>query len=142
MIINLIFFSLLQIDMLCKLVAATEKTMSMEPGSALREPLMKALARFPPLTIEYFISDTQCKEPKSARFMAFMINHSSEEGIKIREALKMNIDRLTNLLDSAHTQSRAEENKGNATLAEIQFSCVRLGNELNACLYLLWNIQI
>ena len=126
--------------MLCKLVAATEKTMSMEPGSALREPLMKALARFPPLTIEYFISDTQCKEPKSARFMAFMINHSSEEGIKIREALKMNIDRLTNLLDSAHTQSRAEENKGNATLAEIQFSCVRLGNEINARLYLIWNI--
>ena len=28
------------IDMLCKLVLTTEKTMLMEPGSILREPLM------------------------------------------------------------------------------------------------------
>lgn len=104
--------------------------MSMEPGSVLREPLMKALARFPSIAVEYLISENQSRDPKASRFMAFIINHQSEEGGRIRDALKANIDRMTNLLESSHNQMKTKVDENNPQLAEIQFSCIRLARLL------------
>ena len=61
------------IDMLCKLVLTTEKTMSMEPGSVLREPLMKALARFPTVTVEYLISESQVIPPETEMHLLIIV---------------------------------------------------------------------
>ena len=60
--------------------------------------------------------------------MAFMVNHQSEEGGKIRDALKLNIDRMTNLLENAHNQLKLKPDDPH--LNEIQFSCIRLARIL------------
>ena len=52
--------------------------------------------------------------------MAFIINHQSEEGGRIRDALKANIDRMTNLLESSHNQMKTKVDENNPQLAEIQ----------------------
>ena len=62
--------------------------------------------------------------------MAFIINHQSEEGGRIRDALKANIDRMTNLLESSHNQMKTKVDENNPQLAEIQFSCIRLARLL------------
>ena len=109
------------IDMLCKLVLATEKTMSMEPGSILREPLMGALLRHPDETIDYFLSENQLKESKTARFMLYMLKNEKEE--ILRNALKAKIGTIVSILSQTHLTPmmlKPEEKE------EIQFSCVSI----------------
>jgi transformation/transcription domain-associated protein len=113
------------IDMLCKLVLATEKTMLMEPGSILREPLMNSLCRYANETVDYFLSENQLKDPKAARFMGFMLNHP--DGQVLRDALKSKVDKLVLILESVHNGlvSKPEESNPNlVSLTEMQFSCI------------------
>ena len=95
----------------------------MEPGSILREPLMGALVRYPNETMDYFMSDTQLKDAKAARFMAFMLKH--ENGQIIRDTFKEKIDTLILMLSQAHAQMLGGK-PDDPALAEIQFSCISL----------------
>ena len=57
-----------------------------------------ALARYPNETIDYFISENQLKDSKSARFMAYMLKESTI----IRDAFKNKIDKLVLILNNAN----------------------------------------
>jgi transformation/transcription domain-associated protein len=49
------------IDILCRLVLQTEKSLLVEASSPFREPLMKFLLRFPQDTIDLFLLDSNIK---------------------------------------------------------------------------------
>lgn len=86
------------IDTLCKFVLTTEKNLSIEPGSILREPLMGALARFPNETVDHFLQEKQLLDSKYARFMAYMLRSEKNEGEIIRNTLKLKMDKLIMIL--------------------------------------------
>jgi hypothetical protein len=49
------------IDILCRLVLQTEKSLLVEASSPFRDPLLKFLLRFPQETIDLFLNDTNIK---------------------------------------------------------------------------------
>jgi hypothetical protein len=49
------------IDILCRLVLQTEKSLLVEASSPFREPLLKFLLRFPQETIDLFLHDNNIK---------------------------------------------------------------------------------
>ena len=87
------------IEMLCKLVLTTERALMMEPGSNLREPLMKYLVRFPSITLDYFTTDITSKEAQNSRFLIHMLNHK-ENGEAFRNAFSNKVDRLAVMASS------------------------------------------
>ena len=49
------------IELLCKLVLTTERALATEPGSLLRNPLRRYLARFPSETLDIFLQEQYAK---------------------------------------------------------------------------------
>jgi transformation/transcription domain-associated protein len=49
------------IDILCRLVLQTEKSLLVEASSPFREPLIKFLLRFPQETVDLFLHDNNIK---------------------------------------------------------------------------------
>ena len=62
------------IEMLTKLVLKTERALLVEPGSILREPLMKYLVRFPGHTLDWFLEDVTAKDGQFSRFLTKMVD--------------------------------------------------------------------
>ena len=84
--------------MLCKLVLKTERALLIEPGSVLREPLMKYLVRFPSHTLDYFLEDITAKDAQFSRFLTKLVDHE-EHGRAFREgALAGRADRLAAMI--------------------------------------------
>ena len=85
--------------MLCKLVLKTERALLVEPGSVLREPLMKYLVRFPTHTLDYFLEDVTAKDAQFSRFLTNMVDKHAEHGKVFREgALASKADRLSAMI--------------------------------------------
>ena len=50
------------IELLCKLVLTIERALAVEPGSLLRDPLRRYLARFPSETLDIFLQEQYAKD--------------------------------------------------------------------------------
>ncbi|XP_041986434.1 transcription-associated protein 1 isoform X2 [Aricia agestis] len=75
------------IDVLCRLIFHTEKTLMIEAGSPFREPLVKFLLRYPKETLELVMSDNNMKDAQWSRFLVYLVKHP-ESGGAFREALR------------------------------------------------------
>ena len=75
------------IELLCKLVLTTERALSIEPGSILRDPLRRYLAKFPNETLDIFLQEQYSKDGQWSRFVEFLLKH--EEGELFRTALQV-----------------------------------------------------
>ncbi|GFG36813.1 hypothetical protein Cfor_08647 [Coptotermes formosanus] len=83
------------IDVLCRLVLQTEKSLLVEASSPFREPLIKFLLRFPQETIDLFLNDNNIKDQQWSRYLEFMIKH--KDGKPFRDVLQNSSTRLINL---------------------------------------------
>ncbi|XP_045458905.1 transcription-associated protein 1 [Melitaea cinxia] len=75
------------IDVLCRLIFHTEKSLMIEAGSPFREPLVKFLLRYPKETLELIMSDANIKEQQWSRFLVYLVKHGAA-GAVFREALQ------------------------------------------------------
>ncbi|KAG7311694.1 hypothetical protein JYU34_002748 [Plutella xylostella] len=112
------------IDVLCRLIFHTEKSLMIEAGSPFREPLVKFLLRYPKETLDLIMSDNNIKDQQWSRFLIYLIKHP-DAGAAYREALQTTKKpRLMQLL-AANTVNAA------ATIsltdkAEMQFQAIRV----------------
>ncbi|XP_052746122.1 transcription-associated protein 1 isoform X5 [Bicyclus anynana] len=74
------------IDVLCRLIFHTEKSLLIEAGSPFREPLVKFLLRYPKETLDLIMSDNNIRDQQWSRFLIYLVKHS-EAGPPFREAL-------------------------------------------------------
>ena len=107
------------IEMLCKLVLTTERALMMEPGSNLREPLMKYLVRFPSITLDYFTTDITAKEAQNSRFLIYMLDNK-DNGEAFRSAFSSKVDRLAVMACSGGNISNATINHNHLVQMGIQ----------------------
>ncbi|CAH2988559.1 unnamed protein product [Chilo suppressalis] len=104
------------IDVLCRLIFHTEKSLMIEAGSPFREPLVKFLLRYPKETLDLILSDNNIKDQQWSRFLVFLVKHP-EAGSVYREALQTaKKPRLMQLLAASTQPDRAE----------MQFQAVRV----------------
>ncbi|CAH2104885.1 unnamed protein product [Euphydryas editha] len=75
------------IDVLCRLIFHTEKSLMIEAGSPFREPLVKFLLRYPKETLDLIMSDGNVKEQQWSRFLIYLVKHPTA-GPPFREALQ------------------------------------------------------
>ncbi|XP_030041101.2 transcription-associated protein 1 isoform X2 [Manduca sexta] len=112
------------IDVLCRLIFHTEKSLMIEAGSPFREPLVKFLMRYPKETLDLILSDNNIKDQQWSRFLVFLIKHP-DAGSAYREALQTSKKpRLMQLLaanTSATASSLAQTDK-----TEMQFQAIRV----------------
>ncbi|KAJ9592433.1 hypothetical protein L9F63_015849, partial [Diploptera punctata] len=80
------------IEVLCRLVLQTEKSLLIEASSPFREPLIKFLLRFPQETIELFLNDNNIKDQQWSRYLEYMIKHKN--GKAFRDVLQNSSVRL------------------------------------------------
>ncbi|XP_028033958.1 transcription-associated protein 1 isoform X2 [Bombyx mandarina] len=110
------------IDVLCRLIFHTEKSLMIEAGSPFREPLVKFLMRYPKETLDLVLGDNNIKDQQWSRFLVFLIRHP-EAGPAYREALQTSKKpRLMQLLASNSTATAAQPQPEKA---EMQFQAVR-----------------
>lgn len=108
------------IDVLCRLVLQTEKSLLVEASSPFREPLMKFLLRFPQETIDLFLNDNNIKDQQWSRYLEFMIKH--KDGKPFRDVLQNSSTRLINLaLGNSSQQSLQPMDK-----REMQYQSIRI----------------
>ena len=75
--------------MLCKLILTTEKTLLIEPGSILREPLMVYLQQYPSEAIDYFMPYIDELDPSTAEgISAFIKMTDNAKSIAKEKALQ------------------------------------------------------
>lgn len=67
------------LEVLCRLVLQTEKSLLIEASSPFREPLMKFLLRYPTETISVFLQDNNVKEPQWTRYLEYLMKHKDGE---------------------------------------------------------------
>ncbi|XP_068621131.1 transcription-associated protein 1 isoform X2 [Battus philenor] len=112
------------IDVLCRLILHTEKSLLVEAGSPFREPLVKFLLRYPKETLDHIMSDNNIKDQQWSRFIIFLVKHS-EAGPAFREALQTSKKtRLMQLL--AANSGGAVATIPQADRAEMQFQAIRI----------------
>lgn len=92
------------IDVLCRLVLHTEKSLLVEVSSPFRVPLMKFLLRYPAETLNLFLHDNNIKDQQWSRYLEYLIKH--KEGKPIRDILHNSTGRLVAML-LAHTQTNS-----------------------------------
>ncbi|XP_049868860.1 transcription-associated protein 1 isoform X2 [Pectinophora gossypiella] len=111
------------IDVLCRLIFHTEKSLMVEAGSPFREPLVKFLIRYPKETLDLIMMDNNIKDQQWSRFLIFLIKHP-EAGGTFREALQTSKKpRLMQLL--ATNTGAAATTLPQADRAEMQFQAIR-----------------
>ncbi|XP_050553861.1 transcription-associated protein 1 isoform X13 [Spodoptera frugiperda] len=112
------------IDVLCRLIFHTEKSLMIEAGSPFREPLVKFLMRYPKETLDLILSDNNIKDQQWSRFLVFLIKHP-KAGPAYREALQTaKKPRLMQLL--AASIGGNLPNVSTADRAEMQFQAIRV----------------
>ncbi|XP_046961593.1 transcription-associated protein 1 isoform X1 [Vanessa cardui] len=110
------------IDVLCRLIFHTEKSLMIEAGSPFREPLVKFLLRYPKETLDLIMSDNNIKDQQWSRFLVYLVKHP-EAGPAFREALATcKKQRLMQLLAAGSLGAAAAP----ADRAEMQFQAVRV----------------
>ncbi|XP_069681279.1 transformation/transcription domain-associated protein isoform X3 [Periplaneta americana] len=108
------------IDVLCRLVLQTEKSLLIEASSPFREPLIKFLLRFPQETIDLFLHDNNIKDQQWSRYLEYMIKH--KDGKPFRDVLQNSSTRLINLaLGNSSQQPLQPVDK-----AEMQYQSIRI----------------
>ncbi|KAJ0181684.1 hypothetical protein K1T71_002406 [Dendrolimus kikuchii] len=113
------------IDVLCRLIFHTEKSLMIEAGSPFRDPLVKFLLRYPNETLDLILSDNNIKDQQWSRFLVYLIKHP-EAGAAYREALQTSRKlRLMQLL-AAKSTGGASANLPQADKAEMQFQAIRV----------------
>ncbi|XP_073941495.1 transcription-associated protein Nipped-A isoform X1 [Choristoneura fumiferana] len=112
------------IDVLCRLIFHTEKSLMIEAGSPFREPLVKFLLRYPKETLDLVMSDNNIKDQQWSRFFIYLVKHP-EAGAAYREALQTTKKtRLMQLL--AANTGGAAATMPQADKAEMQFQAIRV----------------
>ncbi|XP_026322829.1 transcription-associated protein 1 isoform X2 [Hyposmocoma kahamanoa] len=112
------------IDVLCRLIFHTEKSLMIEAGSPFREPLVKFLLRYPKETLDLIMMENNIKDQQWSRFLVFLIKHP-EAGAAYREALQTSKKaRLMQLL--AANSGGAAANMPQADKSEMQFQAIRV----------------
>ncbi|XP_038211764.1 transcription-associated protein 1 isoform X1 [Zerene cesonia] len=112
------------IDVLCRLIFHTEKSLMIEAGSPFREPLVKFLLRYPKETLDLIMSDNNIKDQQWSRFLIFLVKHE-EAGPAFREALQTTKKaRLLQLLAAA--SGGAGANISPPDKSEMQFQAIRV----------------
>ncbi|XP_046480160.1 transformation/transcription domain-associated protein [Neodiprion pinetum] len=109
------------IDVLCRLVLQTEKSLLVEASSPFRVPLMKFLLRYPAETLNLFLHDNNIKDQQWSRYLEFLIKH--KDGKPFRDVLRNSTARLTTML-LAHSQTNSSLTA--AEKSELQHQAVRI----------------
>ncbi|KAG1661730.1 Transformation/transcription domain-associated protein [Nymphon striatum] len=81
------------VELLIKLVMATEDPLGIEPCSPFREPLKSFLLRYPEETIEYFLNDTNLANFKHSRYLEYLLKEDS--GKAFRDIMEKYSSKLT-----------------------------------------------
>ncbi|XP_047506869.1 transcription-associated protein 1 isoform X1 [Pieris napi] len=109
------------IDVLCRLIFHTEKSLMIEAGSPFRDPLVKFLLRYPKETLDLIMSDNNIKDQQWSRFLVFLVKHE-EAGPAFREALQTTKKaRLLQLLAANSGTNLSQPDK-----IEMQFQAIRV----------------
>ncbi|CAH0749160.1 unnamed protein product [Diatraea saccharalis] len=106
------------IDVLCRLIFHTEKSLMIEAGSPFREPLVKFLLRYPKETLDLILSDNNIKDQQWSRFLVFLVKHP-DAGAVYREALQT--AKKPRLMQLLATVAGAQPDR-----TEMQFQAIRV----------------
>lgn len=109
------------IDVLCRLVLQTEKSLLVEASSPFRIPLMRFLLRYPTETLNLFLHDSNVKDQQWSRYLEFLIKHI--EGKPFRDVLHNSTTRLITML-LAHSQTNSTLNY--IDKCELQHQAIRI----------------
>ncbi|XP_012269997.1 transformation/transcription domain-associated protein isoform X2 [Orussus abietinus] len=109
------------IDVLCRLVLQTEKSLLVEASSPFRIPLMRFLLRYPVETLNLFLHDNNIKDQQWSRYLEFLIKH--KDGKPFRDVLHSLTARLITML-LAHSQTTSNLNHNEKS--ELQHQTVRI----------------
>ncbi|XP_008557972.1 transformation/transcription domain-associated protein [Microplitis demolitor] len=126
------------IDVLCRLVLQTEKSLLIEASSPFRRPLMKFLLRYPTETLTLFLHDNNIKEQQWSRYLEYLIKQPTD-GKPFRDVLFTNMNctgRLITMLlaatvsnSSLSTSLATSSTSGNLTTSdkyELQHQAIRI----------------
>ncbi|XP_044007561.1 transformation/transcription domain-associated protein isoform X2 [Aphidius gifuensis] len=91
------------IDILCRQVLQTEKSLLIEASSPFRLPLMKFLLRYPTESLHLFLHDNNIKDQQWSRFLEFLIKH--KDGKPFRDVLQNSSNRLITMLLAHSSQT-------------------------------------
>uniref|UniRef100_T1KDE0 PIK-related kinase FAT domain-containing protein n=1 Tax=Tetranychus urticae TaxID=32264 RepID=T1KDE0_TETUR len=80
------------VEVLLCYVFKTEKALSIEPGSILRDPLRKFLQRYPEHTLDLLLTERNINEDQIYRFVKYLLK--GPEGAIFRQVLQQNPARL------------------------------------------------
>lgn len=109
------------IDVLCRLVLHTEKSLLVEVSSPFRVPLMKFLMRYPAETLNLFLHDNNIKDQQWSRYLEYLIKH--KDGKPIRDILHNSTGRLVAML-LAHSQTNS--NLTHSEKSELQYRAIKI----------------
>ena len=109
------------IDVLCRLVLQTEKSLLVEASSPFRLPLMRFLLRYPSETLNLFLHDNNIKDQQWSRFLEFLIK--KKEGKPFRDVLHGSTNRLITMLLA---QSDNNLNLSPTDKSELQHQAIRI----------------
>ncbi|KOB75140.1 Transformation/transcription domain-associated protein [Operophtera brumata] len=111
------------IDVLCRLIFHTEKSLMIEAGSPFREPLVKFLLRYPKETLDLIMSDNNIKDQQWSRFLVFLIKHP-EAGAAYRDAL--HTSKKARLMQLLAANTPGSSSIPQPDRAEMQFQAIRV----------------
>ncbi|XP_043599030.1 transformation/transcription domain-associated protein isoform X1 [Bombus pyrosoma] len=109
------------IDILCRLVLQTEKSLMVEVSSPFRIPLMKFLLRYPTETLNLFLHDNNIKDQQWSRYLEFLIKQ--KDGKPFRDVLHGSTTRLITML-LAHSQTNS--NLSHSEKSELQHQAIKI----------------
>ncbi|XP_048245320.1 transformation/transcription domain-associated protein-like isoform X4 [Haliotis rufescens] len=113
------------IEQLTLLVLRGERALLIEAGSPFREPLMKFLLRYPPQTIDLFLTDSTLKDQQWNRYLEYLLKQ--KDGQPFRDVLQSNPMRLVNMaFGQLQTQSASPLTSAATTKSELQYQAIRL----------------
>ncbi|XP_032685098.1 transformation/transcription domain-associated protein [Odontomachus brunneus] len=111
------------IDLLCRLVLHTEKTLLVEVSSPFRVPLMKFLLRYPADTLSLFLHDNNIKDQQWSRYLEYLIKH--KDGKPIRDILHNSSTRLVAML-LTHSNTQTNSNLSHMEKSELQYRAIKI----------------
>lgn len=109
------------IDVLCRLILQTEKSLLVEVSSPFRIPLMKFLLRYPAETLNLFLHDNNIKDQQWSRYLEYLIKH--KDGKLFRDILHNSTARLVTML-LAHSQTNS--NLTHVEKNELQYRAIKI----------------
>lgn len=109
------------IDVLCRLILQTERSLLVEASSPFREPLMKFLLRYPAETLNLFLHNNNIKDQQWSRYLVHIIKH--KDGKPFRDVLQNSTQRFIAML-LAHSQTNSNLTATEKT--ELQHQAIRI----------------